>query len=291
VRPDEVGPAAGSRERPGSGNARDSAALAAVGLEPVVDPYLQVSPVADPEPARRLAARLPVAGWLVLSSARTIPAWEALVGADALGEALVAAGRVGLTVAAVGPVTAASLPEGIPVDLIAHRPHAQALLADLLAVQPTPSRALLPGSAAARPTLADGLRAAGWQVEAAAVYDTQPVTATPATAAAVAAGRSAGSAGSADSLGSVGSQGIDAVLLRSPSAVAAVARYAVRPGSGLVVATVGPTTTAAARARGWRPLSFPDPDPERVAERLAAALAQAGGRHTDEDPTTSRGPQ
>ncbi len=72
-----------------------------------------------------------------------------------------------------------------------------------------------------------------------------------------------------------------------------VALYAGRPGCA-VVATVGPVTTAAARALGWEPVELTHLDPAAVAAALAARLAAApdaaAARHTgDPNSTTPQG--
>jgi uroporphyrinogen-III synthase len=93
-------------------------------------------------------------------------------------------------------------------------------------------RILVPTSTAARDELPDGLRRLGAQVEVVAAYATiEP----PGLDAAVARCLD---------------EGFDLALFASPSAVEAFARAAGERASGLPVAVIGPTTEAAARARG-----------------------------------------
>jgi uroporphyrinogen III methyltransferase / synthase len=75
-------------------------------------------------------------------------------------------------VAAVGPGTAAALAgRGIVADLVPTSAVAEALVE---AFPAGAGRVLLPQAAAARPVLADGLRAKGWRVDAVEAYRTVP---------------------------------------------------------------------------------------------------------------------
>ena len=109
---------------------------------------------------RRALARLDAFDWLVVTSAN--------------GAARVAAGGAAhpdVRLAAVGPATAAALADGAgrPVDLVAAVPQAEGLLAEF---PPAPARVLLAQADRARRVLADGLAAAGHEVEAVAAYRT-----------------------------------------------------------------------------------------------------------------------
>src|SRR5690606_15556766 len=80
-------------------------------------------------------------------------------------------------IAAVGPGTAAALERiGVTPDLLpSGERSALGLLADFPAPDPAPgagNRVLVPPSDLADPTLADGLRAAGWQVDDVVAYRT-----------------------------------------------------------------------------------------------------------------------
>lgn len=235
-------------------NEADAQALRAVGLEPWIDPYLRVGPAADPTGARDLLAALQAAGvgtWLVVTSPRAVPAWAGTVGADALTEAIAGAVGRGLRLAAVGTATARALPTDAPV-LVPDRATAADLVMALRGqVGAGPGTALVPAGDRARPELGAGLGDAGWQVLDRVVYRTEPV-ADPPSAGALARGE------------------VDAVLLRSPSAVAAVLAHQV-PAATLLVA-VGPTTAAALAATGREHL-VADGEPDEVAAAVASALA------------------
>ena len=208
-------------------NDSDAAALEQAGLPALIDPYLRVEPVSGPA-ARALADELANStdAWLVVTSPRTMAAWRDAVGAELLDRAIAVARGHGLRIAAVGEATAATIAH-IP-DLTAREAGAAGLAA-ALAGQP-PAVAFLPQGRRARRELAEALTALGWTVRAATVYDTIEVDVRPASAG--------------------GLRNLSGVLLRSPSAVAAFARWQPRP-AGLPLFAVGPTTARSARDRGW----------------------------------------
>ena len=104
------------------------------------------------------------ADWVTLTSATTLDAL------DQLGIAIPDAAHV----AAVGPATAAAaLRRGIVVDLV---PDGESSAAALVAAFPCGSGVVVaPGSALAKPTLADGLEAKGWRVETVPLYTVVPL--------------------------------------------------------------------------------------------------------------------
>jgi uroporphyrinogen-III synthase len=107
----------------------------------------------------------------------------------------------------------------------------------------------------ARPTLASALRAAGWEVRVATVYDTVTL--------------------------SWRVQGpVDAVLLASPSAVEALP-VAVAEGARLVA--IGPTTGRAVRARGFDVRVAAAP----TVAAVVAALTGVSGASPDGAPATA----
>ena len=235
------------------GNDTDAAALVAAGIPVLVDPYLVVSPVSEKAPGAQLLVDLEAAGrgdWLVLTSPRALDAWGALVGSDALTQAVTRARARGVRVAAVGASTATTVDP--PAELVGAA-GADALVDDLTDLPP--GTALFPHGRLTRPALADALTAAGWTVVSAIVYDTTPVTERPTSAGALSSGN------------------VAAVLLRSPSAVTAVAQWARIP-SGVRIVAVGPSTTAAALERGWDIVSLPVSDPTGVANAVRTTLRQ-----------------
>jgi uroporphyrinogen III methyltransferase/synthase len=127
-------------------------------------------------------------------------------------------------VAAVGPGTAAALAaRGIVADLVPASAVAEALVE---AFPAGAGRVLLPQAAAARPVLADGLRAKGWTVDVVEAYRTIP--ARPSDDALAAAAKA------------------DAIAFTSSSTVTSWLAL----GAPLVVACIGPVTAATAAEHG-----------------------------------------
>jgi uroporphyrinogen decarboxylase len=252
--------------RPGS-NEADAIALAAQGVPTLIDEYLAVVPAANSCAAAQLLDDLSVAGaddWLVLTSPRTIGAWAALVGADALSRALASARTRGVRVAAVGSSTASSVDSA--VDLVGQS-GAEGLVAAL--TEMPAGTALVPASLIARPELTSGLAAAGWKVRTAVVYETVPVSERPSSSGALSGGNLMG------------------VVLRSPSAVEAVARWATIP-SGVRVFAIGPTTSAAARSQGWDVVGLPVVGSDALARAVGSA-SEKGAVRVSGSPAVSDG--
>jgi uroporphyrinogen III methyltransferase/synthase len=180
--------------------------------------------------------------WIALTSANAVERLFArLSDARALGD---------VRVAVVGPATEAALRmRGVVADLVA----APATAESLAATFPTGSgRVLLPQAAIARPTLADGLRTKGWDVEVVEAYGT--VAAAPSAEALAAAAKA------------------DAVTFSSSSTVD---NYLAAAGPGAVppvVVCIGPTTAATARQRG---LDVTVAAAEQSVDGLVAALVAA----------------
>jgi uroporphyrinogen-III synthase len=159
--------------------------------------------------------------WVVLTSTNGVARFVAALGARPPGPV-----KVGV----VGPGTAAALrAAGIEPALVPARFVAEALLA---AFPPGPGRVLLPQASAARPVLADGLRAAGWDVDAVVAYRTSP--AQPSGAVLERAARA------------------DAITFTSGSTVAGFVAAAGVDGVPPVVVCIGPVTASAAEAAGLK---------------------------------------
>lgn len=161
--------------------------------------------------------------WVILTSPTAVAVLaEADVELDMLGDAI----------AAVGPATAAAITElGYEVDLMPRgRSDAEALLAALLAAEPDGASAVIPGSALARPVLADGLAAAGWDVETIATYTTAPLAEPPANRP---------------------WPDYDAVVLTAGSIAEATASLLGVAPAGVAVIAFGEPTARAAAASGW----------------------------------------
>jgi uroporphyrinogen-III synthase len=203
---------------------------------------VEVPTIAIAEPADAGAAlaaaitRLDDFDWVVLTSTNGAGRFLAALG-----------GRTAPPVAVVGPGTAAAVrAAGIEPALVPERFVAEGLLA---AFPPGPGRVLLPQADGARPVLASGLRAAGWEVEAVVAYRTVPADPPPAV---IERARAA-----------------DAITFTSGSTVTG---YLAAAGAGAVppvVVCIGPVTADVAEAAG---LTVASVATEHTIEGLVAAL-------------------
>lgn len=201
--------------------------LAHVGAEPVVFPCLSTRPITDVGTAEQLRTAVAEADWIGVTSRRGVESAAALLGVP-LPE------RV--RVAAVGPATARAAADlWGHTDLVATHHTVEGLIADLLGT--TDSADVSPGPhlvlAGARNGRRQGvhlLLARGWRVSVVAVYETVPAAPT---------GRRV----------DLGAEHLDDILLASPSAVTGLRNLARLP-KNVRIFTIGPTTTAAARAAG-----------------------------------------
>jgi hydroxymethylbilane synthase len=205
------------------------------GFTVLSEPYVQITPDTGDQPLALLDQLGELADgkrWLVVTSPMTLPSWESAVGREPLLAAMRQAIESGWRAAAVGARSAATLEEmGWPE--VATPPGSSAAdLVELLAAEAA-GLALFPRSAKALRTLPDGLRELGWQVNEGAVYDTTTVASPPLTAELVKAGA------------------IDAVVLRSPSAVRALLEFA-NPSPNVLIVCGGQSTAEAARQLGLK---------------------------------------
>jgi uroporphyrinogen-III synthase len=139
------------------------AAFAQAGARVELLPLLEVVPPADPRPLERAATELALYDWLVFTSTNAVEAFLPLTGG-----ALPARVRV----AVVGPATAEALRNfDIEPHLEARKADAEGLIADLAPYVARRRRVLLPQASDARPTLAEGLAAAGAEAVAIVAYD------------------------------------------------------------------------------------------------------------------------
>lgn len=228
--------------------------------------------------------------WLVLTSARTITAlMPYLCGPRADGNST--PGTVtqvpgplprvpaGARVAAVGPATARAWEQltGGPPDLVAAGSAAALLDSPKLrrgpasAAPSSGTRLLLPCSTLADPALAEGLRAAGWEVDQVDAYSTATVS--PADLPPLLPGRWQHG-------------GFDVALLTAGSTAQALLALLGPPPPATRVATIG-----AATARTARTLDLPvhavaaSPTPAGVLDAVTAALNHAPGLQACPDHT------
>jgi uroporphyrinogen III methyltransferase/synthase len=198
--------------------------LRAQGAEVVVLPVIEIEDPADGGTALAEAlAHVHDYDWLVLTSANGARrVLDALPDARALG---------GVSVAAIGPGTAAALAEGnIQADLVPDKYVAEGLLDAFPDPPDGPGRILLARAAVARDTLPEGLRAAGWEVDVVEAYRTIPAAPSP------------------DLLDAAGAA--DVVTFTSSSTVTRFLEVAGADRVPPLVACIGPITAATAREAG-----------------------------------------
>jgi len=223
--------------------------LRAAGYEAVRAPLVRTAPTADADAARRLLGLT----WRLYPSRSAVAAWIGLgLGFDD-----------GARIGAVGPGTAADLGlAGALVDVVARPATAAALARDVLRHADGPRAGdgvgVVQGDRA-RSTLAGALRAAGIDVLSATVYATEGV-------------------------GWSLNERVDAVVLASPSAVAALPEAI---GAEAMLVAIGPTTAAAALRRGWSVVQAAEPTVDgvlaamarcRCGDRAPGAAPGTGGR-------------
>lgn len=195
------------------------------GALPVLAPLIDFAPARDTVALDYALYRLEAGefDWVTVTSATTVGILRGR------GVRIPASTRI----AAVGEPTRDALEAGrFGVDLLPASDHsARGMVAEFRARDIPPGRVLTLSSEIARPTLVDGLRAAGHTVEAVTSYRTIPVNLSAEVIADLAAGR------------------IDAVLLTSGSVAAGLAAQATcHPDT--VLAAIGDRTAEDARARG-----------------------------------------
>jgi uroporphyrinogen-III synthase len=210
-------------------NVCDAAALAALGLQSVIDPYLNIVATADFSGAKRLLDELGKLGegdWVIATSANALKFWGELVSGSALATALSSAATCGVQFAAVGEASARMYANfGIHRVFVPSKPYGVELAAELAALGGPGSTAVLPCGNLAMPTVKAAPAAAGWNLISEVVYETSTVAVRPS---------------SADGLSNAA---FSALFLRSPSAARAVIEHA---GVTSVPVICGGTTTAAA---------------------------------------------
>jgi uroporphyrinogen-III synthase len=214
-----------------------AARLESLGATVVHVPLIEIS---DAPGLTAALARLESFDWLVVTSVN---------GAVRVGAA--AAEHPSLRLAAVGPATAAALAAeaGRPVDLVPTLAQAEGLLAEF---PPAPARVLVAQADRARRALADGLAAAGHDVESVIAYRT--VVRRP----------------DADEFERL--RAVDAVVLASGSAATGWVE-ALGTTTPPVVIAIGPVTADAARRLGLAVTHVAaSPDDDAIVDILVRAL-------------------
>ncbi|WP_235750704.1 uroporphyrinogen-III synthase [Nigerium massiliense] len=164
---------------------------------------------------------------------------------------------LGHSVAAVGPATRRALADaGVEVALTPETSSdAESLAA---AFPPGTGSVLIPGSALARPVLADALRAKGWHVDAVPTYTTEPLAGLP-----------------EDLRDSWDRGDYDAVVLMAGSGVRALVTLLGAPPDRTRVVTFGRPSAAVAQAQGLQVAAVA---PTQDGTGLVAALGSIFGK-------------
>jgi len=235
-------------------NEVDSAALGKIGIPSLVDPYLEITVASDQREGMKLFELLRSSTeplWVIATSSNSIRYWAQMVGEEQFRSELQT--RESLNFAAIGEATAHTLRQyGAPVVFLPSHPDA-ATLAEELVLLDRRSRALIPGGNLAMPNLPLILRNSGWIVGTAEVYRTSRVSVEPQSASLLRKGE------------------FSAVLLRSPSAVDALAHFVPKPLVPLVCA--GSTTASAVYAHGLKVDALsPQPTPDGVASTIHSLI-------------------
>jgi uroporphyrinogen III methyltransferase/synthase len=215
------------------------------GAEPIELPAIALFP--PPDPARVTAAVRELDRYDVV-------AFTSENGVDAFFRAIEAEGRDARAlgkarVATIGPGTAASLrAHGVRADIVPEEFRGEALADAILAdaavaallASGRRARVLVPRALVAREVLADRLRERGADVDVVPVYETRPASAER----------------RAELVGRLEARAIDAVMLTSSSTADSVCDMlgarAAELLDGVVVASIGPITTATAEKRGLK---------------------------------------
>jgi uroporphyrinogen III methyltransferase/synthase len=152
-----------------------AACLRDLGADPVIFPTIAIRPPDSWEPLDAAVEQLSTYDWVIFTSTNGVRFfWDRLeqTGRDARAFA-------GAHLAAIGPITAQELTaRGLRPDLVPDQYVAEAILEEIGEVRG--KRILLPRADIARPALADGLLAAGAEVDEVAAYRTVPTSATDA---------------------------------------------------------------------------------------------------------------
>lgn len=224
------------------------------GFEPIEVPVIEVVGPRDGGAALTdAAARLDRFDWVVLTSVN---------GARRLLEVAPAPWPASVRVAAIGPGTAAVLRDGgVDVTLLPERFVAESLLDALPDPPPSGGRVLLARAEVARDVLPDGLRARGWDVAVVDAYRTIAPEVPPSARDAIAAA--------------------DAVAFTSPSTVHHFVELVGVDALPPVVVSIGPVTSAAARAHG---IEVTVEATEHSIPGLVEALVAVGPRPDAGDP-------
>jgi uroporphyrinogen-III synthase len=216
-------------------NEDDAKALAELGLETVIDPYLTIEPTQNTGAVNQVIAALAVADentWFVLTSANGINFLADVIGREALRAAL---DNSNVKFAAIGESTKLVLESyGVREILMPKVADSKHLAEALIAIGP--GTAIWPRSAIAMKSFPNQLVEAGWRLFDPAVYETKTIETEPESAKRAMRGD------------------FSSIVVLSPSAGRALAKYVspkelTRVGTELVC--MGQTTATALKELGF----------------------------------------
>ncbi len=221
-----------TRRKAPSGSLADR--LRSLGATVVEVPAIEIVPPPDLGPLDDALADLEAYDWVVVTSPNAVAALLSRLTVLGLFPRLSGGSR---KVASVGPATTAALRASFPQDKVVLEPgedhRALGLVAAFADKDLASRRVLLPASTIGREELPAGLRARGARVDVVAAYATVEPD------------------GLSEAVDRCLNEGFDLAIFASPSAVEAFASAAGERAVGRPVAVIGPTTEAAARAKGF----------------------------------------
>lgn len=223
------GPLAGRRvvvTRPDAAAHQLTSGLRALGADVIGAPLIDIA-LADPR-CDALLDRLADYDWIVFTSRHAVRGFRRAIEHRGGDSRRFARARI----AVVGPVTGRELESwGLRPDLRAEPARAEALVQALLTQNPRPQRVLFPCGTLALDVIPSALTAQGIAVDPLRVYETRKRSLDDGARRGIEAG-------------------VDAIVLCSPSAAAALGESNVEIGAAIVVC-IGPTTAAATAPFGW----------------------------------------
>lgn len=239
-------------------NEADQEAISGRGLNVVVEPFLTISRVDNPEGANRLLGIIQSGepAWLVVTSLNAWDNWLAQLPQGSLEQAI--GGHQSLQFGAIGDTTAEVLTAlGVGDVAIPGRRDGESL-ADIIA-QSEPCPVVLPSGSISMRSIPETLVPRGFPVVEEVFYHTETVAQRPASVEKILSGE------------------ITSVVFRSPSAVRAFFSFLPEPPNSLALVCGGRTTAREVERCGAFPtIISAGPSPAEVAEAVWA-VEQGGG--------------
>lgn len=252
-------------------NEDDRAALEDRGLQTIVEPWLEVSAVANEAGAMRLIDLLGAAGtkWLVVTSLNAVDFWQGQLPAGLLEETI--ADNPSIRFAAIGESTARRARELGATEVLLAEEGTSRYVADAIAAE-EPAPVILPSGSISMRSIPDALVPKGFVMHEEVFYTTTVVDTPPASALQVHHG------------------GLDAVVVRSPSAARALHQHCPKPHASVALIATGPTTAREMERLGlpvWA--TSPASSARAVADTVVHALASPPRQDTIQDTSEGTG--